>query len=77
MGASTMLNRVSSLVNAGKGERLDDGLRNTIQEEYKKEEDGILNIKGGKYLNNLYENNEEFGNEIVNLLETKQNMTLK
>ena len=61
MGASTMLNRVSTLVSIGYGEELDnDSLsgftnsetwvkpnpRNTIQEEYINEEDGILNRKG-------------------------------
>ena len=61
MGASTMLSRVSTLVNVGYGEELDnDSLggdtnsetwvkpnpRNTIQEEYINEEDGILNRKG-------------------------------
>ena len=62
MGASTMLNRVSILVNIGYGEELDNDLRNsfansetwvkpnprnTIQEEYISEEDGTLNRKGG------------------------------
>ena len=62
MGASTMLSRVSTLVNYGYGEELDNDLRsgytnsetwvkpnsrNTIQEEYLNEEDGILNRKGG------------------------------
>ena len=33
MGASTMLSRVSTLVNYGYGEELDNDPRNTIQEE--------------------------------------------
>ena len=66
MGASTMLSRVSTLVNYGYGEELDNDPRNTIQEEYINEEDGISNRKGGKYLSNVYENNEEFRDEIIN-----------
>ena len=58
MGASTMLSRVSTLVNYGYGEELDNDPRNTIQEENQNEEDGIFYRKGGKYLSNLYENNE-------------------
>ena len=68
MRASTMLNRVKTLVNVGYGEELDNGLRsslvnheqssftdpqNTIQGEYINEEDGILNRRGRKYLSNL------------------------
>ena len=95
MGASTMLNRVSTLVNIGYGEELDNDLRTdevpgkpsslvnheqnsftdpriTIQGEYINEENGILNRKGGKYLSNLYENNEEFSNEIINFVRDKK-----
>ena len=69
MGASTRLKRVSTLVNIGYREELDNDSRsgfansetwvkpnprNTIQEEYINEENGILNRKGGKYLSNLY-----------------------
>ena len=83
MGASTMLNRVSTLVNIGFGEEWDNesrsgfansetwvkpNPRNTIQEEYINEEDGILNRRGGKYLSNLYKNNEEFRDEIINFI---------
>ena len=61
MGASTMLIRVSTLVNIGCGKELDNDLRssfansetwlkpnpqNTKQEEYTNEEDGVLNRKG-------------------------------
>ena len=56
IGASTTLNRVSTLVNYGYGEELDNDLRssfanprNIIQEEYINEEDGILNRKGGRF----------------------------
>ena len=63
MRASTMLNRVSTLVYVGYGEELDNDLRsslvnheqssftdpqNTTQGEYKIEEDGILNRRGRK-----------------------------
>ena len=41
MGASTMLNRESTLINIGYGEEV----KNTIQEEYINEEDGIFNRK--------------------------------
>ena len=81
MGASTMLSRVSTLVNYGYGEELDNDSRsgfanprNTIQEEYINEEDGILNRKGGKYLSNLYENNEEFRDEIINFIRDKKEL---
>ena len=95
MGASTMLNRVSALVNIGYGEELDIVLRTdevpgkpsslvnheqssfndppiTIQGEHINEENGILIRKGGKYLGNLYENNEEFRNEIINFVRDKK-----
>ena len=105
MGASTMLNRVSTLVNVGYAEKLESGCtnseicvkpnprsgytnretwvkpnlrssftdpRNTIQEEYINEEVGILNTKGGNYSSNLYENNEEFRDEIINFIRDKK-----
>ena len=64
MGASTMLSRVSTLVNVGYGEELyhdsqsgytnsetwvKPNPRNTKQEGYINEEDGILNRKGGSF----------------------------
>ena len=76
MGASTMLSRVSTLVNYGYGEELDNDPRNTIQ-EYINEEDGILNRKGGKYLSNVYENNEEFRDEIINFIRDKKELDLE
>ena len=55
--------------------------RNTMQEEYinqcncdfVNEEMGNLNRKGGKFLTRLYGNNEEFREEIINLLKIKKN----
>ena len=72
MGPSTMLSRVSTLVNVGYGEELDNDPRNTVQEEYINEEDGNLNRKVGKYLSNLYENNKEFRVEIINFIRDKK-----
>ena len=98
MGASTMLNRVSTLVNVGYGEELDPrsgytnsetwakpnsetwvkpNLRNTIQEEYIDEEIGTLNRKGQKFLSNLYGNNEEFRDEIINIIRDKTELDLE
>ena len=56
-------------------------LRKAIQEEYinqcscdfVKEEMGILNRKGGKFLTKLYGNNEEFREEIINFVRDKKN----
>ena len=45
-------------------------------EEYIKEEDGILNRKGGNYLSNVYENNEEFRDEIINFIRDKKELDL-
>ena len=84
MGAGRMLSRVSTLVNVGYGEELDIELRssftdprNTIQEEYINEEAGILNRRGGKYLSNLCENNEEFRDEIINFIRGKKELDLE
>ena len=107
MGASTMLSRVSTLVNFGYGEELDNdprsgytnsqsgynknetwvkpnseprvkpNPRNTIREEYINEEVGISIRKGGKYLSNLYENNEEFRDEIINFTRDKKELDLE
>ena len=51
-----------------------------IQEEYinkcncnfVNEEMGYLNRKGGRFLNKLYINNEEFREEIINLVQDKK-----
>ena len=107
MGATTMLNRVGTLVNIGYGEELDNDLRsgytnsetwvkpnprsgytnsetwvkpnprNTIQEVYINEEDGILNRRGGKYISNLYVNNEGFRKEIINFVRDKKELDLE
>ena len=105
MEASTMLNRVSTLINVGYGEELDPrrgytnsetwarpisetwakpnlpsiftDLRNTIQEEYIDEEIGTLNRKGQKLLSNLYGNNEEFRDEILNFIRDKTELDLE
>ena len=92
MGASTMMSKVNTLVNVGYGEELDnDSSRNTIceagsmiQEEYinkcncdyVNEEMGILNRKGGRFLNKLNINNEEFREEIINLVKDKKELDL-
>ena len=59
-------------------------LRSTIQEEYinqcnydfVNQEMGILNRKGGKFLNKLYINNEEFREEIINFIKDKKELDL-
>ena len=91
MGASTMLSRVNTLVNVGYGEELEGETRNTIceagsviQEEYinqcncdfVNEEMGILNRKGGRFLNKPYINNEEFREEIINFVKDKKELDL-
>ena len=77
MGASTMLSRASTLFNYGYGEDFDYDPRNAIQEEYINEEDGILNRKGRKFLSNLFENNEEFRDEIINFIRDKKELDLE
>ena len=91
MGASTMLSRVNTLVNVGYGEELEGETRNTIceagsliQEEYinqcncdfVNEKMGFLNRKGGRFLNKLYINNEEFREEITNFVKVKKELDL-
>ena len=91
MGASTMLSRVHTLVNVGYGEELEGETRNTIceagsliQEEYinqcnydfLNEEMGTLKRKGGRFLNKLYINNEEFREEIINFVKDKKELDL-
>ena len=58
-----MLNRVNTLVNLGYGEGL--------HEEYIDEENGTLNKEGRRYLDRLYENNEEFRDELTNFVRDK------
>ena len=68
MGASTMLSRVSTLVNYGYGEEL--------LEEYIDEENGTLNKKGRGYLDRPYENSEEVRDEIINFVRDKTELDL-
>ena len=72
MSAGNILNRASTLVNFGCGEEEQrKQFIEKIQEEYIDEEMGTLNRKGKKYLNNLYEINEEFRQEIINFVRDK------
>ena len=80
MGASTMLSRVNTLVNVGYGEELEGETRSGYTDQcncdFVNEEMGILNRKGGKYLNKLYINNEEFREEIINFVRDKKELDL-
>ena len=80
MGASTMLSRVNTLVNVGYGEELEgetrSGYTDQCNGEFVNEEMGILNRKGGKFLNKLYINNEEFREEIINFVKDKKELNL-
>ena len=53
MGASTMLNRVNTLVNVGYGEVLEGETRSSYTDQcncdFINEEMGILNRKGGRF----------------------------
>ena len=44
--------------------------------DFVNEEMGILNRKGGKFLNKLYINNEEFREEIINFVKDKKELDL-
>ena len=44
--------------------------------DFVNEEMGILNRKGGKFLNKLYINNEEFREEIINFVKVKKELDL-
>ena len=87
MGASTMLSRVNTLVNVGFGEELEGETRSSYTDQgssytdqcncdFFNEEMGILNRKGGKFLNKLYINNEEFREEIINFVKDKEELDL-
>ena len=80
MGASTMLSRVNTLVNVGYGEELEGDTRSGYTDQcncdFINEEMGILNRKGGKFLNKLYINNEEFREEIINFVKDKKELDL-
>ena len=45
--------------------------------DFVNEEMGILNRKGGKFLNKLYINNEEFREEIINFVTDKKEVDLE
>ena len=81
MGASTMLSRVNTLVNVGYGEKLESETRSGYTDQcncdFVNEEMGILNRKGGKFLNKLYINNEEFREEILNFVKDKKELDLE
>ena len=80
MGASTMLSRVNTLVNVGYGEELESETRSSYTDQcncdFVNEETGILNRNGGKFLNKLYINNEEFREEIINFVKDKKELDL-
>ena len=80
MGASTMLSRVNTLVNVGYGEELESESRSSYTDQcncdFVNEEMGILNRKGGKFLNKQYINNEEFREEIINFVKDKKELDL-
>ena len=85
MGASTMLSRVNTLVNVGYGEELERETRSSYTDQgssytdqcncdFVNEETGILNRNGGKFLNKLYINNEEFREKIINFVKDKKEL---
>ena len=88
MGASTMLSKVNTLVNVGYGEELEGETRSSLVNheqssythqcncDFVNEEMGILNKKGGRFLNKLYINNEEFREEIIFLVKDKKELDL-
>ena len=45
--------------------------------DFVNEEMGILNRKGGKFLNKLYVNSEEFREEIINFVKDKKELDLE
>ena len=87
MGASTMLSRKNTLVNVGYGEELEGETRSSYTDQgssytdqcnydFVNEEMGILNRKGGRFLNKLSINNEEFREEIINFVKDKKELDL-
>ena len=88
MGASTMLSKVNTLVNVGYGEELEGETQSSLVNheqsshtdqcncDFVNEGIGILNRKGGRFLNKLYINNEEFREEIINLVKDKKELDL-
>ena len=80
MGASTMLSRVNTLVNVGYGEELEGEPRSSYTDQcncdFVNEETGLLNRNEEKFLNKLYINNEEFREEIINIVKDKKELDL-
>ena len=88
MGASTMFSKVNTLVNVGYGEELEGETRSSLVNheqssytdqcncDFVNEEMGILNRKGGRFLNKLYGNNEEFREKIINFVKDKKELDL-
>ena len=76
--ASNILNRASTLINFGCGEEEQrKQFIEKLQEEYINKETGISNKQGRRYLNRLYENNEEFREEIINFVRDKTELDLE
>ena len=68
---SSYTDRGSSLVNHEQNSYTDQCNCDFVNEEM-----GILNRKGGKFLNKLYINNEEFREEIINFFKDKKEIDL-
>ena len=85
--ASTMLNRANTLINVGFGEDLRDLQEEHINQQnsyidqcnfnFVNEKTGILNKRGGSFLTDLYKNNEEFREEIINFVRDKKELDLE
>ena len=82
--ASTMLNRANTLIKVGFGEDLRDLQEEHINQQnsyidqcnfnFVNEKTGILNKRGGSFLTDLYKNNEEFREEIINFVRDKKEL---
>ena len=68
--ASNILNRASTFVNSGYREE------KQLQGEYINKGTGILNKEGRRYLNRLYGNNDEFREEIIDIVRDKTELDL-
>ena len=68
---SSYTDQGSSLVNHEQSSNTDQCNCDFVNEEM-----GILNRKGGKFLNKLYINNEEFREEIINFVKDKKELDL-
>ena len=75
---SNILNRASTLVNFGCGEKEQrKQFIEKLHEEYINEETGILNKEGRRYLYRLYGNNEEFREVKINFVRDKTELDLE